>query len=174
MAPPPPPSAGPLVNVERETRNIIQTFFELLVRIKDFDGPESTDVVANTIKDLTTQFQTLDSTAHAQLPADVALPREVIQYVEDGRNPDIYTREFVEIVVKQNQFMNGKATAFGRFRDVLAGQVEVAFPELTGEVTKIVEGTGGVGAVAVAVAGVGDGGASAVEEANGVEGETAT
>jgi hypothetical protein len=98
----------------------------------------------------------------------------VIQYVEDGRNPDIYTREFVEIVVKQNQFMNGKTTAFGKFRDVLAEQVEAAFPELTGEVAKIVEGTGGVGAVAVAVAGVGDGGSAVEERVNGVEGEPAT
>lgn len=67
----------------------------------------------------------------------------MIQYVEDGRNPDIYTREFVELVVKQNQFMSGKRRAFRRFRDVLASQIEVGFPELREEVGKIVEGTGG-------------------------------
>jgi mediator of RNA polymerase II transcription subunit 10 len=67
----------------------------------------------------------------------------VVQYVEDGRNPDIYTREFVELVAKSNQLMNGKRRAFMRFRDVLAEQIEAGFPELTEEVRKVQEGTGG-------------------------------
>lgn len=46
-------------------------------------------------------------------------------------------------MVKQNQFMNGKRRAFKRFRDVLAAQMEVSFPELMEEVGKIIEGTGG-------------------------------
>jgi mediator of RNA polymerase II transcription subunit 10 len=67
----------------------------------------------------------------------------VIQYVEDGRNPDIYTREFVELVAKSNQLMNGKRRAFRRFRDVLAAQMEVGFPELQEEVGRVLENTGG-------------------------------
>lgn len=59
------------------------------------------------------------------------------RYVEDGRNPDIYTREFVEIVAKQNQFMNGKMRAFGEFRDVLAEQISSAFPELSEDVEMV-------------------------------------
>jgi len=74
---------------------------------------------------------------------DVAVPREVIQYIEDGRNPDIYTREFIEIVVKQNQFMKGKMEAYRDFRDVLADQIKVSFPELAGKVDDVIEGTGG-------------------------------
>jgi len=74
---------------------------------------------------------------------DVAVPREVIQYIEDGRNPDIYTREFIEIVVKQNQFMKGKMEAYRDFRDVLADQIKVSFPELTEKVDEVIEGTGG-------------------------------
>ncbi|KAF8543931.1 mediator complex, subunit Med10, partial [Trichophaea hybrida] len=125
------------------TQRIIQTLFELLVRVHGFDGPESSDVVAVTIKDLVDQFQRLGVSASSPAIADVKLPREVIQYVEDGRNPDIYTREFVELVVKQNQLMNGKRRAFARFRDVLAQQMEARFPELKEEVRKVVEGTGG-------------------------------
>lgn len=67
----------------------------------------------------------------------------MIQYIEDGRNPDIYTREFVEIVIKQNQFMKGKMEAYRDFRDVLAEQIKVSFPELREKVEEVVEGTGG-------------------------------
>lgn len=128
-----------------------------------FEGPESSDVVAGTMflpphlltstphspqlilgsKDLVDQFQKLGGSASSPAIADVTLPREVIQYIEDGRNPDIYTREFVELVVKQNQLMNGKRQAFARFRDVLAQQMKARFPELKEEVRKVVEGAGG-------------------------------
>lgn len=96
-------------------------------------------------KELVDQFQRLQETAAeaAQDPGGhaVTLPREVIQYVEDGRNPDIYTREFVELVIKQNQMMKGKRRAFAAFRDVLATRIVVAFPELQEDVTRVVDAT---------------------------------
>lgn len=33
------------------------------------------------------------------------------RYIENGRNPDVYTREFVELTGKQNQYINGKMKA---------------------------------------------------------------
>jgi hypothetical protein len=84
--------------------------------------------------DLVSQFQALSSSASH---LTTLLPREVIQYVEDGRNPDIYTREFVEIVLKYNQLMNGKRKAYERFYKVLNDQMLTAFPELTEEIEKV-------------------------------------
>lgn len=49
----------------------------------------------------------------------------------------------MEIVVKQNQFMKGKMEAYRDFRDVLAEQIKVSFPELSEKVEEVVEGTGG-------------------------------
>ncbi|KAA8893764.1 transcription factor subunit Med10 of mediator complex-domain-containing protein [Sphaerosporella brunnea] len=141
MAPPTVPvPGGNLPSIERETQRIIQTLFELQVKVHGFEGPESTDIVADSIKDLVAQFQHINNTSAA---TTATLPREVIQYVEDGRNPDIYTREFVELVSKSNQQMNGKRRAFRRFRDVLAEQMVVGFPELKEEVEKIVDNIGG-------------------------------
>ena len=65
----------------------------------------------------------------------------ICRYVEDGRNPDIYTREFVEIVAKQNQIMNGKMRAFADFRDTLAAQINSAFPELREDVERVLQET---------------------------------
>ena len=68
-----------------------------------------------------------------------------MQYVENGRNPDIYTREFVERVRRMNQLARGKMRAFAAFRDVLAAQMDAALPELRGDVGRVVEATGGRG-----------------------------
>lgn len=67
--------------------------------------------------------------------------------MEDGRNPDIYTREFVELVQKGNQYLKGKAEAFESFRDVLAREMEGAMPEVGEEVRRVVDATGGKGVV---------------------------
>lgn len=90
---------------------------------------------------------TLDSTGtgHRDLPS---VPRDLVQYVEAGRNPDIYTREFVELVRRTNQLRAGKRGAFAQFRDTLAGQIRSALPELGGDVDRI------MGATAEAASGV--------------------
>ena len=64
----------------------------------------------------------------------VHLPPEIIEYVDNARNPDIYTREFVELVQRGNQDLKGKAEAFASFRDVLAREMASAMPECKKEV----------------------------------------
>lgn len=76
------------------------------------------------------------------------MPPELLEYVENGRNPDIYTREFVELVRRGNQLMRGKQSAFASFRDILAEQMSSAMPELREDVAKVLEATGGNPAIA--------------------------
>ncbi|KAF8473960.1 transcription factor subunit Med10 of mediator complex-domain-containing protein [Kalaharituber pfeilii] len=128
----------PLDNVEKQLRSIIQTLFEASVAISDYAGSSSTELIASQMNRLVSQYQELDRTKET---LDVTIPREIVMYVEDGRNPDIYTREFVEIVAKQNQFMNGKMRAFGDFRDILADQIVTAFPELEKDVELVLKTT---------------------------------
>jgi hypothetical protein len=74
----------------------------------------------------------------------VIIPPDVIHYVQDGRNPDIYTREFVELTMRNNQKLKGKTEAFAQFRDILAKDLAGAVPELKDDVKRVVESTGGV------------------------------
>jgi mediator of RNA polymerase II transcription subunit 10 len=104
----------------------------------------SRDVLAAELRALQ---QTLQAIHRASTPAKNPnlphVPPELIQYVENGRNPDIYTREFVELVRRGNQLMRGKQDAFRAFRDVLAGEVAKAMPELREDVRRVVAATDG-------------------------------
>lgn len=73
----------------------------------------------------------------------VRIPQEIINYVQEGRNAAIYTREFVEVVMKNNQRLKGKSEAFAEFRDILAREFAGAVPELKPEIRQVVECTGG-------------------------------
>jgi hypothetical protein len=85
------------------------------------------------------QHQTTPSNPRRyQLPL---IPPEVVSYVDSGRNPDIYTREFVELVQKGNKTMKAKSEAFSSFRDVLAEEMASAMPEIKGEIEKVMKST---------------------------------
>lgn len=71
------------------------------------------------------------------------LPLEIIQYVENSRNPDIYTRDFVELVMRYNQQQKGRSEAFAQFRDILGQQMMVGIPDIREDVKRVLEASGG-------------------------------
>ncbi|KAF3937092.1 hypothetical protein ABW19_dt0208972 [Dactylella cylindrospora] len=153
--PPPPPSASSSSNqpsqpppppistdkVETELRSVIQALYEVAVTTYRNEAPNPAEILITQVKDLITKFDQVQQAA--EQVKDLWIPREVIGYVEHGRNPDIYTREFVELAVKQNQYLNGKQRAFQDFRDVLADHINTTFPELRADVDEVLENTGG-------------------------------
>ncbi|KAG6021340.1 hypothetical protein E4U41_002515 [Claviceps citrina] len=131
--------------IEQQLKDIIQDLYQIMVQVSTYDttGRSGRDVLTNEIKTLSQSIQALHATTsppHAALPS---VPPELLEYVENGRNPDIYTREFVELVRRGNQLMRGKCLAFGQFRDVLAREMATAMPELKADVDRVLLATGG-------------------------------
>ncbi|CEI38699.1 hypothetical protein FVEN_g4750 [Fusarium venenatum] len=131
--------------LEQQLKDIIQDLYQIMVQVSTYDsaGRSSREVLINEIKTLSESLRTLHASASPpnNLPS---VPPELLEYVEHGRNPDIYTREFVELVRRGNQLMRGKLNAFGSFRDILAENMTTAMPELRDDVAQVVEATGGV------------------------------
>ena len=71
------------------------------------------------------------------------IPPEVTNYVESSRNPDIYTREFVELVQRTNQMLKGREEAYRFLQEQVAWQLSSAVPELKADVARVVESSGG-------------------------------
>lgn len=88
-------------------------------------------------------IQNLLSLVQTSRRLPIGLPPEIIDYVERSRNPDIYTREFVELVQRLNQQLKGRSQAYADFRDILAKEMMTAFPDCQEEIKKTVESTGG-------------------------------
>jgi mediator of RNA polymerase II transcription subunit 10 len=74
---------------------------------------------------------------------NIHIPPDVTTYVESGRNPDIFTREFVETVQRMNQWMKGRTEAYRFLQETFARDLIDVVPELKDDVTKTVEATGG-------------------------------
>jgi Transcription factor subunit Med10 of Mediator complex len=88
---------------------------------------------------------TAENSTHPAAPTirSILHPPEVIDYVANGRNPDIYTREFVENVQRGNHVLNGKMQAFGSFAEIYARETKSAMPELAEAMDGVMERSGG-------------------------------
>ncbi|TVY22826.1 Mediator of RNA polymerase II transcription subunit, partial [Lachnellula hyalina] len=119
--------------VEKQLKGALQDLYQLMVQINTYDSSSSRPtraVLENTINNFASSLRTIQASSSRPLPH---IPPELIDYVDNGRNPDIYTREFVELARRGNQLMKGKMEAFGDFRDVLAREMVQGMPELEGD-----------------------------------------
>ncbi|KAK4448612.1 mediator complex, subunit Med10, partial [Podospora aff. communis PSN243] len=133
-----------LPELQENIKNVIQDLLSILTQTSNYDsqGRPSRDALAQDLRTLDASLLTTQRAA-LRLGPDPGVPDTLIHYVENGRNPDIYTREFVELVRRLNQLMRGKMRAFTSFRDVLAREMEGALPEVREDVRMVVEATGG-------------------------------
>ncbi|KAF6222623.1 hypothetical protein HO133_000670 [Letharia lupina] len=123
--------------VDDRLRDVIQNLFEIQSAVHGYLGPDTQQQLVRKIHQLTTSLSTL-STSSSSLP--IGLPPEIIDYIDQGRNPDIYTRELVEAVQRSNQYLKGKSEAFAGFRDMLAEEIVKGIPECKEDVQRILEG----------------------------------
>ncbi|KAF2816795.1 mediator of RNA polymerase II transcription subunit 10 [Mytilinidion resinicola] len=132
-----PPS---LDDVDAQLKAIVQNLYSLTVTAYQHEGAPSVNAMKEEIMSLLRNLNDLKSTAPR---INVEIPPEVISYVEHARNPDIYTREMMELLQRSNQLLKGKSEAFAQLRDILAKEIMTGIPELRGDVKKVVESTGG-------------------------------
>ncbi|KAI7865491.1 transcription factor subunit Med10 of mediator complex-domain-containing protein [Spinellus fusiger] len=112
--------------LEEQLNEMLQVLFELSVVVYDFQ-PEGNRLVWEKINAITDHYQKMDELKDG---LDIFVPEEVINYVESGRNPDMFTQTFVERTASENQFTNGKIQAVESFRHLLKDELMTAFPDL--------------------------------------------
>ncbi|OJD36206.1 mediator of rna polymerase ii transcription subunit 10 [Diplodia corticola] len=126
--------------VDSQIKKVVQNLFQLVVQVHDYQGTNTEDAMKREITNLLANLLQLSREASS---LTLHIPPDIISYVENGRNPDIYTREFAELVQKNNQKLKGKSEAFAQFRDILASKIITAFPDMEQDAKRIVSNTGG-------------------------------
>ncbi|KAG9069428.1 Mediator of RNA polymerase II transcription subunit 10 [Linnemannia hyalina] len=127
--------------LEKKLQELIQSLLELSITVYDFQA-ESNSLVHQKIQELTKQLGEIEAFKD-QL--DVMVPWEVLSYIEDGKNPDLFSKTFVEAVAGENQFTNGKVTSMKAslsslsFEAALAQNLGDAFPEDMADYNQILQ-----------------------------------
>ncbi|KAG2201667.1 mediator complex, subunit Med10 [Mucor mucedo] len=113
-------------SVEDQLNELLQELFELSVIVYDFQ-PDGNKLVWKKINSIIEHYKDID---HLKDDIDSFIPEEVINFVEHGKNPDIFTQGFVERAATENQFTNGKIKAVNEFKSILSDEFSKSFPDL--------------------------------------------
>ncbi|KAI4151505.1 MAG: hypothetical protein LQ340_003461 [Diploschistes diacapsis] len=130
---------GPNEVLEGHLRSTIHTLFSIQSNTHGYLGPETQRALVQNFRSLSSNLQDV---SRAAKDVNKALPPEVLEYIDDGRNPEIYTREFVELVQKGNKYLKGKSQAVADFRDTLAKDMVNEWPEMKEAVERVLAGKG--------------------------------
>ncbi|OBA28189.1 hypothetical protein HANVADRAFT_51525 [Hanseniaspora valbyensis NRRL Y-1626] len=103
---------------EHKIKDLIEIFIELNLTVYDYSNTEDTqNSILNNLNKIFTNLKDLN-TASFELANDKSetsqnmnIPLDVIQYIESTRNPDVYTREFVESIKLANDYQREKQSA---------------------------------------------------------------
>lgn len=84
-------------------------------------------------------MQTLQHVQDASTQPELSqlVPDKVMAMVDQGRNPDIHTRNFVNRLVGDNQQLRGQLESFDLYRDTLREKLAHAFPEMVPDLESI-------------------------------------
>ncbi|KAF2267814.1 RNA polymeras-like protein II mediator complex subunit 10 [Lojkania enalia] len=135
-----PQASAQLNAVETQLKDIVQNLYVLIVQCVEHQGSQTQEAMKREIQSLVQNIIKLSRTAPS---INIDIPPEVTAYVEGSRNPDIFTREFVELAQRMNQMLKGRCEGYTLLRDTLARDIISAIPELREDVSKVVESTGG-------------------------------
>lgn len=129
------PENQPLIESAEQLQALVESFIEVGVLVHDNQGTQqSHQVLVNKFNQIINQLSSLSSLERLK---EFPIPVDIISYIEDGRNPDIYTREFLEVNAKSNAKLKGKVHNFKKLQNVLSEKVVNEFPDLKETVENI-------------------------------------
>ncbi|KAL7149796.1 hypothetical protein ABFS83_05G064700 [Erythranthe nasuta] len=71
----------------------------------------------------------LDNMTRLADKCNIQVPMEVLQLIDDGKNPDEFTRDMLNGCIAKNQITKGKTDAFKGMRRHLLEELDQAFPD---------------------------------------------
>ncbi|KAJ7955549.1 Mediator of RNA polymerase II transcription subunit 10 [Quillaja saponaria] len=78
---------------------------------------------------LNTLVMELDNMVKLSEKCNIQVPMEVLNLIDDGKNPDEFTRDVINSCIAKNQITKGKTDGFKSLRRHLLEELEQTFPD---------------------------------------------
>ena len=133
-------------DVSNKIKDVIQNLYDVQSQTHGF-VPETQGLLIDKMAELTQSLADLQRLTDRNIsPSNpvqgIDLAPEIVDYVDDGRNPDIFTRDFVELVQRGNAVVNGKKQAFRDFSQVYAKALKEGIGGVEKGVDMVMENAG--------------------------------
>ncbi|ETN67202.1 RNA polymerase II mediator complex subunit 10 [Anopheles darlingi] len=116
--------ASPLENLENHLELFIENVRQIRIIVSDFQ-PQGQNVLNQKIQSLVTGLQEIDK---LKTQIDVNVPLEVFDYIDQGRNPQLYTKDCIDKALTKNEEVKGKIDSYRKFKSNLMKELSETFP----------------------------------------------
>ncbi|GBB93841.1 hypothetical protein RclHR1_02240013 [Rhizophagus clarus] len=122
--------SDPRSQLEATINNLLVKIWDIMVQLNDYNpNPEQKWVLSRNLSDLAECFEEIHKLQ--EKIKHIEVPIEVIEYIDEGRNPDKYMMDYVEEVTEESASMSVKNEAIKDFSNLLLEQLQESFPEQT-------------------------------------------
>ncbi|XP_049295867.1 mediator of RNA polymerase II transcription subunit 10 [Anopheles maculipalpis] len=115
---------SPLENLENHLEMFIENVRQIRIIVSDFQ-PQGQNVLNQKIQSLVTGLQEIDKMKNQ---IDVNVPLEVFDYIDQGRNPQLYTKDCIDKALTKNEEVKGKIDSYRKFKSNLMKELSETFP----------------------------------------------
>lgn len=114
-----------LENLETQLDLFVENVRQISIIVGDFQ-PQGQQVLNQKIQSMVHGLQELDK-LKSQVQ-DVHVPYEVFDYIDQGKNPHIYTKDCIEKALTKNEQVKGKIDSYRKFKSHLLAELSSSFP----------------------------------------------
>jgi len=126
--------ADKLEPLEDSLEKIIENIRQLGVIVSDFQ-PNGQTVLNQKVNNIIGGLKEIDS--YKSSLADIHIPLEVFDFIDAGKNPQLYTKDCLDKALSKNETVKGKIDLYKKFRQELTKQLGKVYPEEIGEYCRI-------------------------------------
>ncbi|XP_055713150.1 mediator of RNA polymerase II transcription subunit 10 [Phlebotomus papatasi] len=116
---------NPLENLETNLEMFIENVRQIRIIVSDFQA-QGQNVLNQKIQGLVTGLQEIDK-LKSQVQ-NVHVPFEVFDYIDQGKNPQLYTKDCIDKARNKNEEVKGKIDAYRKFKANMLLELQKTFP----------------------------------------------
>ncbi|XP_046373927.1 mediator of RNA polymerase II transcription subunit 10-like [Haliotis rubra] len=111
--------------LEQQLELFIENTRQMGIIVSDFQ-PQGQNVLNQKLQTMVLEMQEIDK-FRPQMQ-DVHVPLEVFDYIDQGKNPNLYTKDCLEKALAKNELIKGKMDNLKRFKAMLMVELTKVFP----------------------------------------------
>ncbi|KAK2162236.1 hypothetical protein LSH36_101g01019 [Paralvinella palmiformis] len=112
--------------LEQQLELFIENARQMGIIVSDFQPQGGQSVLNQKLHTMVTGMQEVDK-LRSQVQ-DVQIPLEVFEYIDQGKNPQLYTKDCMEKALAKNEAVKGKIDVFKKFKTLLIVELSKEFP----------------------------------------------
>lgn len=112
--------------LESQIEEFVENVRQLGIIVTDFQAQNGQATLNHKINQVVSSLKEIDR--RKDTIQNVQLPIEVFEYIDTGKNPQFYTKDYMERALSKNEEVKGKIDYYKRFKSILIEELSKVFP----------------------------------------------